>query len=86
MAALRRGRHLRHVEHAGEGPFLAHSFAGIYCLVLVFDGPFDELRAERMVSEVLVRVEQLVLALPPLDPSPRAGAGAVVGFRRARRK
>jgi hypothetical protein len=85
MAALRRGKHLRHVERDGRGPFLAHSFAGIYCLVLVYSAPFDELRAERAIAESLGRVEQLVLALPPLDPSPRAGAG-VIAIRRPRRK
>jgi hypothetical protein len=85
MAALRRGKHLRHVEREGTGPFLVHSFAGIYCLILVFEAPFDELRAERSVADVLARIEQLVLALPPLDPSPHAGAG-VVAIRRPRRK
>jgi hypothetical protein len=53
--------------------------------VVVFEAPFDELRAERAVAESLARVEQLVLALPPLDPSPEAGAG-VVAIRRPRRK
>jgi hypothetical protein len=85
LAALRKGRHLRHVERESPAPFLAHSFAGIYLLVLVFAGDFDELRAERAVSESLARVEQLVLALPPLDPSPGAGAG-VVALRRPRRR
>jgi hypothetical protein len=85
LTALRKGRHLRHVEREAPAPFLAHSFAGIYLLVLVFDGGFDELRAERAVSESLARVEQLVLALPPLDPTPGAGAG-VVAMRRPRRR
>jgi hypothetical protein len=85
LTALRKGRHLRHVERESPAPFLAHSFAGIYLLVLVFEGGFDELRAERAVTESLARVEQLVLALPPLDPSPGAGAG-VVAMRRPRRR
>lgn len=84
LAALRKGRHLRHVEREGEGPFLAHSFASIYLLVIVFDGPFDELRAERAATESLPRIEQLVMALPPLDPAPSAGAGAIA-MRRPRR-
>jgi hypothetical protein len=85
FVALRKGKHLRHVERQGRGPFLAHSFAGIYLLVLVFDSPFDELRAERAVAEWLPRIEGLVLALPPLDPSPQAGAGAV-SIRKAKRQ
>jgi hypothetical protein len=83
LSALRKGKHLRHVERAGEAPFVAHSFAGIYLLVLVFDSPFDELRAERAALEALPRIERLVLALPPLDPSPNAG---VVALRRPRRR
>jgi hypothetical protein len=85
LAALRKGRHMRHVQRDGAGPFLAHSFAGIYLLVVVFDATFDELRAERAVTEALARVEQLVLALPPLDPSPGAGEGAVAMLRPRRR-
>jgi hypothetical protein len=82
LAALRKGKHLRHVERRGDAPFVVHSFAGIYLLVLVFDVPFDELRAERAVVEALPRIERLVLALPPIDPSPRAD---VVALRRPRR-
>jgi hypothetical protein len=83
LSTLRKGKHVRHVERSGDAPFLAHSLAGIYLLVVVFDGPFDELRAERAVAESLPRVEQLVLALPPLDPTPGTGAG-VVAIRRRR--
>jgi hypothetical protein len=85
LAALRKGRHVRHVERADEASFIAHSFAGIYLLVLVFDGAFDELRAERAILEALPRVERLVLALPPLDPSPSTNAG-VIALRRPRRR
>jgi hypothetical protein len=62
---------------------VAHSFAGIYLLVLIFDAPFDELRAERAVLDALGRIERLVLALPPHDPDPTEGAG-VVAMRRRR--
>jgi hypothetical protein len=85
IGSLRKGKHVRHVERAGEGPLLAHSFAGIYLLVVVFVAPFDELRAERAILESLPRIERLVLALPPLDPSPDTGAG-VVALRRPRRR
>jgi hypothetical protein len=85
LAALRKGKRGRHVEREGDAPFVAHSFAGIYLLTLVFDAPFDELRAERAVVESLSRIEALVLALPPLDPPPRDGGG-VVAIRRSRRR
>jgi len=73
---------VRHIERAGDVPFVAHSFAGIYWLILVFDAPFDELRAERAMLESLPRVERLVMALPPMDPSPQAGARAMARKRR----
>jgi hypothetical protein len=82
IASGRKGKPVRHIERAGEAPFSAHSFAGIYWLLLVFDGPFDELRAERAMLESLPRVERLVMALPPMDPSPQAGARAMARKRR----
>jgi len=85
LGALHKGRHVRHVINAGEVPLLARSFAGIYLVVLVFDAPFDELRAERTLGESLSRIERLVLALPPLNPPPTHGAG-VVAMRRPRRR
>ena len=85
LGALHKGRHVRHVINAGEVPLLARSFAGIYLVVLVFDAPFDELRAERALGESLGRIERLVLALPPLNPPPTHGAG-VVAMRRPRRR
>lgn len=85
IAALRKGKHVRHVEREGATPFVAHSFAGIYLLVLAYAAPFDELRAERSIAEALPRVERLVLALPPLDPQPFQGAG-VMAMRRPRRR
>jgi hypothetical protein len=83
LAALRKGKHVRHVDRVVDSPLIAHSFAGIYLLVLVFDAPLDELRAERAILEALPRIERLVLALPPLDPSPLAG---VIALRRPRRR
>ncbi len=64
-------------DRDGDPPLIARSFAQIYVLVLVFAEPFDELRAERAVQGRLALVEHLVLALPPLDPTPAAGAKAV---------
>jgi hypothetical protein len=85
IAALRKGKRLRQVRNGVEVPWIAHSFAGIYLLVLVFDGSFDELRAERAILESIARVERLVLALPPMDPEPGA-RGGVVRVRRSRRR
>lgn len=82
IAALRKGKHVRCVHGGGAAPLVAHSFAGIYLLVVLFDAPFDELRAERAILDALVRVERLVLALPPHDPDPSEGAGAVAMRRR----
>ncbi len=83
LEGLHKGHHLSHSERGDDGGYLVRSFAGIYCLVLTFDQPFDEIRAERAVRDALPRIERLVLALPPLDPEPIA-KGAVA--RRARRR
>src|SRR5262249_53148541 len=56
LDGLHKGRHLRHVERDGNF-LLALSFSGIYLLCIVFDGPFDELRAERAAHESLPRIE-----------------------------
>lgn len=84
LGALRKGRHVRKAEQ-GDPAVLAHSFASIYIVLLVFDGTFDELRAERALIDALPRIEGLVLALPPLDPEPTQGAGAMA-MRRPRRR
>ena len=86
IAALRKGKHVRHVERESEVPFLAHSFASIYLLVIVYSAPFDELRAERAVLEGIGRVERLVLALPPLDPQPPFQDAGVMAIRRPKRR
>lgn len=84
LAHVQKGKHLRHVESTEGHGYYVVSFSGIYLLVLAFDGPFDELRAERAAAEALPRVERLVEALPPQDPEP-APIGGVIAFRRSRR-
>lgn len=85
MPDLRKGKQLHHHHRAEEFGYVAHSFAGIYVLVLVFEAEYDEIRAERAIQESLPRIERLVLALPPLDPTPEPRAN-VVSLRRARRR
>jgi hypothetical protein len=85
LDGLHKGRHLRHVERS-TSHLLALSFSGIYILCLVFEGDFDELRAERAAADALPRVERLVLALPPLDPGPPQPMGGVVALRGRRRR
>jgi hypothetical protein len=82
--ALRRGKPLHETVREPDFGYVAQSFAAIYILVLVFEAPFDELRAERAQMESLPRIERLVLALPPLDPTPEPRAN-VVSMRRRRR-
>jgi hypothetical protein len=75
---------LRHVSREGSS-YLVLSFSSIYLLCMVFDGDFDELRAERAAHESLPRIERLVQALPPLDPDPQP-MGEVVALRRPRQR
>ena len=82
IATLPRGGHLHQSFVEGDFGWMAKSFAGIYVVVLVFDGEFEELRTERALAISLPIIERLVTALPPLDPQPVAGAAAI---RRRRR-
>jgi hypothetical protein len=83
LSSLHKGGHLHHAERGDDFGFVARSFAGIYVLIVVFRTAHDELRAERAVQQSLPIIERLVLALPPLDPTPMAGAMAM---RRVRRR
>ncbi len=85
LDALRKGGHVAHTVRDADLGMMVRSFASIYLLVLVYDGPYDELRAERAIEDGLPRVERLVLALPPLDPNPSPIAG-VISIRRGRRR
>lgn len=84
LRAAQRGKHLRHLVRRDGLNYVAHSFGGIYVLLLVFADMFDELRAERAIGDSLPRVERIVMRLPPRDPAPTRG-GAVIRLRRLRR-
>lgn len=77
---LSRGGHLRHIDMEDPPCVLARSFAGIYVLLLVFQGSFDELKAERHLQIALPMIERLVLGLPP--PGPVQGGGVAAKNRR----
>ncbi len=76
LGEIPKGRHLTHTARDETFGCVARSFAGIYVLIVVYDRPFDELRAERTIGESLPRVERLVLALPPSTRSPRRLLGS----------
>ncbi len=85
LPSLHRGRQLRYQSQSDDCGLVAHSFGGIYVLVLVYDGVFDELRAERSLADAVPRIQRLVAALPPLEPTPAPQAG-VVAFRSRKRR
>ena len=74
---LPRGAHLHRSERSGDVGYLVRSFASIYLLVVVFPGPFEELRAEREAVRALPAIEALVLALPPPEPAGSSGSAAL---------
>ncbi len=84
MTTLYRGGHLNRSVIEPDFALIARSFAAIYVLIVVFRGPFEELRAKHAVTHALPAIESLVLALPPRDPPPST-AGARAMRRPARR-
>jgi hypothetical protein len=80
---LPRGAELRRSVRDAEIGYLVRSFASIYLLIVVYPGPFDELRAEREAARALVVIEPLVMALPP--PEPADGSSQSSAVRRQRR-
>ncbi|MBI5534473.1 MAG: hypothetical protein HY898_17240 [Deltaproteobacteria bacterium] len=79
---LPRGAELRRSVRDAEIGYLVRSFASIYLLLVVYPGPFDELRAEREAARALQVIEPLVLSLPPPEPTDGSSQSAV---RRQRR-
>ncbi|MET0596216.1 MAG: hypothetical protein ABW133_26200 [Polyangiaceae bacterium] len=78
MVQLHKGGHLNRTVIEPNFAVIARSFAAIYVMVIVFPGPFDEIRAKHAISQALPIIESLVLALPPRDPPPSiSGAKAM---------
>lgn len=80
-AQCRGGRAPERVSaHDDDWGVFARGFAQIYLCALVYDGSFSELHAEGSLVRGLAHIETLVLALPPVDPPPKAAK--VIRLRR----
>lgn len=78
IATVRRAPE-HHESFQDDLGWLARDFGGIYHVILVYDGPFSELGATRVMLKALPAIEHLVLALPPVDPTPKGAR--VLQFR-----
>lgn len=71
---LRRGGHL-HLVRSMEPPFVAaESFAGVYLLLVLFEGPFAAADVTAAVRAALPDIESLTVTQPPPDPTREAPA------------
>jgi hypothetical protein len=70
IAAVRRAPE-HHESFADDLGWLARDFGGIYHVILVYGGPFSEIGATRVMQRAVPAIEHLVLALPPIDPTPK---------------
>ncbi len=68
-----RGEHVRNVHHEPQYGYIARGFANIYQIIEIFAGPFSELHVESAVLHSLPTIEELLFALPPVDPPPSKG-------------
>jgi hypothetical protein len=78
-ARMHRGEQARSVHHEAQFGYIARGFANIYSIIVVFAGPFSELHVESAVLHTLPAIEELLFALPPVDPPP--GKGQVIRLR-----
>jgi hypothetical protein len=70
---MHRGEQVRSVHHEAQYGYIARGFANIYQIIVVFEGPFSELHVESAILHVLPGIEELLFALPPVDPPPSKG-------------
>lgn len=81
LRPLYKGGRSRHILRDDDLVVMARVFADIYVLLMVFENDVDEVLVERAITRALPKIEQLVLALPPLEPTPQQ-PGRVVRLRR----
>lgn len=79
IAAVRRAPERHEAVDDGLG-WLARDFGGIYHVILVYDGLFSEIGAAGVMQRALPAIENLVLSLPPIDPTPKGAR--VIQFKR----
>jgi hypothetical protein len=79
-ARVHRGESVRSVHHEAQYGYIARGFANIYQIIVIFAGPFSELHVESAVLHALPIIEELLFALPPVDPPP--SKGQVIRLRR----
>jgi hypothetical protein len=65
--------HARSVHHESQYGYIARGLANIYHIVVIFAGPFSELHVESAILHALPTIEELLFALPPVDPPPSKG-------------
>jgi hypothetical protein len=70
---MHRGEHARSVHHEAQYGYIARGLANIYQIVVVFSGPFSELHVESAILHAMPMIEELLFALPPVDPPPSQG-------------
>ncbi len=70
----------RYVAHEDGWGVFVRGFAQIYMVALIYDGPYSELHAEGPALRALPHIENLTLALPPVEPPPRGAK--VIALRR----
>jgi hypothetical protein len=76
---IHRGDHARSVHHEAQYGYIARGLANIYQILVIFAGPFSELHVESAILHALPTIEELLFALPPVDPPP--GKGQVIRLR-----
>jgi hypothetical protein len=68
------------IDRRGNYAFMTRSLAGVYLLILAFEGGFSEPQAEGVIRRSSTLLENLIVKLPPTDPPPRPGR--VLSLRR----
>lgn len=73
---LPRGGKIDRTRADGSEHWVARSFAGVYVLIVLYDGAFTPARARSVINAHLAQIEALTLALPSPDgPDATSGAG-----------